>query len=47
MDDAPMTGATGRMEWRRAWAALRALIADSQRTDLAFEVIDALSGNSF
>ena len=38
---------TARMEWRRAWTALRGLIADSRRTDLAFEVIDALSGNRF
>jgi ubiquinone biosynthesis protein COQ4 len=35
------------MEYRRAWRALQGLIADSQRTDLAFEVIDALAGNSF
>jgi ubiquinone biosynthesis protein COQ4 len=46
MELSPST-VTGRMDWRRAWAALRGLIADSQRTDLAFEVIDALSGNSF
>jgi len=46
MQDSPPT-VTGRLEWRRAWAAMRALIADSQRTDLAFEVIDALSGSSF
>jgi len=46
MENPPPT-VNGRREWRRAWAALRALIADSQRTDLAFEVIDALSGNSF
>jgi ubiquinone biosynthesis protein COQ4 len=47
MDNTSAATATGRMEWRRAWAAMRALIADSQRTDLAFEVIDALSGGSF
>jgi len=35
------------MEWRRAWKALRTLIADSQRTDQAFEITDALAGNSF
>ena len=46
MESSPMR-ITGRMEWRRAWKALRGLIADSQRTDLAFEIIDALSGNSF
>ena len=41
------TVATNKMEWRRAWRALRGLIADSQRTDLAFEVTEALAGNSF
>jgi ubiquinone biosynthesis protein COQ4 len=37
----------GRLEWRRAWRALRGLIADSGRTDLAIEIIDALAGRSF
>ena len=41
------TPPTQKMEWRRAWKAVRELIADPQRTDLAFEVIDALSGTSF
>lgn len=35
------------IEWRRAWTALRALINDSERTDQVFEIIDALSGNSW
>ena len=36
-----------KMDWQRAWKALRALIADSQRTDQVFEITDALAGNSF
>ncbi len=35
------------LEWRRAWNALRALIADPQRTDQVFEITDALAGHSF
>ena len=35
------------MEWRRAWRALQALIADPQRTDQVFEITDALAGQSF
>jgi ubiquinone biosynthesis protein COQ4 len=31
----------------RAWRALRVLIADSQRTDQVFEIIEALAGGSF
>ncbi|MDX2167348.1 MAG: Coq4 family protein [Deltaproteobacteria bacterium] len=34
-------------DWRRAWQALRNLIADSQRTDQVFEIIRALSGDAF
>jgi ubiquinone biosynthesis protein COQ4 len=34
------------IEWRRAARALRELLADSSRTDLAFEVTYALGGNS-
>ena len=37
----------GKMEWKRAWSALRKLIADPERTDLVFEIVRALSGNSF
>jgi ubiquinone biosynthesis protein COQ4 len=36
-----------RRDWRRAWKALRALVADSQRTDQVFEIIEALSGSAF
>jgi len=34
------------VQWRRATRALRQLLADSSRTDLAFEVTYALGGNS-
>lgn len=34
-------------EWRRAWRALRNLIADPERTDQVFEIISALSGDAF
>jgi len=36
-----------KKEWRRAWKAVRELINDPQRTDKAFEVADALAGNSY
>ncbi len=36
-----------KREWGRAWRALRNLIADPERTDQVFEIIDALSGASF
>jgi len=35
------------LDWRRAWRALKVLIADAERTDQVFEIIDALSGRSF
>jgi len=35
------------IEWRRAWAALQQLIDDPKRTDQVFEIVDALSGNSW
>jgi ubiquinone biosynthesis protein COQ4 len=38
--------ATWRMDWGRAWRALRELVADPQRTDLAFEIVSALSAGS-
>jgi ubiquinone biosynthesis protein COQ4 len=43
MDSVPVRN----IEWRRAWNALRTLVADSQRTDQVFEITDALAGNSF
>jgi ubiquinone biosynthesis protein COQ4 len=36
-----------KIEWVRAWKALRGLVADSQRTEQVFEITDALAGNSF
>jgi ubiquinone biosynthesis protein COQ4 len=36
-----------KMEWKRAWKALRVLIDDPQRTEKVFEIAEALSGNSF
>jgi ubiquinone biosynthesis protein COQ4 len=33
-----------KVQWRRAWRAMRTLIADPDRTDQAFEAIAALSG---
>jgi ubiquinone biosynthesis protein COQ4 len=36
-----------KLEWGRAWRALRNLIADPERTDQVFEIVRALSGNSF
>jgi len=36
-----------KREWRRAWSALRNLIADPERTDQVFEIVRALSGSSF
>jgi ubiquinone biosynthesis protein COQ4 len=35
-----------RVQWRRARAALGRLIADPERTEQVFELIDALAGNS-
>jgi ubiquinone biosynthesis protein COQ4 len=35
-----------RVEWRKARTALRTLIADPERTEQVFELIDALAGNS-
>ena len=36
-----------KRDWARAWTALRVLIADSERTDQVFEIIEALAGSSF
>jgi ubiquinone biosynthesis protein COQ4 len=36
-----------KREWKRAWRALQTLIADAERTDQVFEIVRALSGNSF
>lgn len=44
-DEAPVPARS--MDWSRAWCALKVLIADPERTDQVFEIIDALSGRSF
>lgn len=36
-----------KLDWPRARKALKVLVADSERTDQVFEIIDALSGASF
>jgi ubiquinone biosynthesis protein COQ4 len=36
-----------KMEWRRAWNALRVLIDNPERTEKVFEIAEALSGDSF
>jgi len=33
-------------DWRRAWGAIKILVADSERTDQVFELLDALGGPS-
>jgi ubiquinone biosynthesis protein COQ4 len=38
---------TKRADWKRAWRALRGLVADPERTDLVFEIVDALDGPAF
>ena len=40
-------GMTKQTEWPKAWKALRGLVADPERTDLVFEIIDALAGLAF
>ncbi len=35
------------VEWRRAWNALKILVADPERTEQVFEITDALAGASF
>jgi ubiquinone biosynthesis protein COQ4 len=46
MKEVPMETARRPVQWRRAARALRELINDTSRTDLAFEVTYALGGNS-
>lgn len=41
-----MTPAEDRIQWRRGWRALRRLIADPERTEQVFELIQAMSGRS-
>ena len=44
--DAPATGTrplpARRMEWGRAWKALKILIGDAERTDQVFEIIQQI-----
>jgi ubiquinone biosynthesis protein COQ4 len=47
MENGTQATAARSMQWGRAWNALKALIADPERTDQVFEIIDALSGRSF
>jgi ubiquinone biosynthesis protein COQ4 len=35
-----------KRDWRRAWGAIRELVADSERTDQVFVLLDALGGPS-
>ena len=44
---APTAPIARKREWGRAWRALRNLIDDPERTDQVFEIVRALSGNSF
>jgi ubiquinone biosynthesis protein COQ4 len=41
-----MTGATARIQPRRALRAIRNLMQDPERTDQVFEIIDALAGDA-
>ena len=43
----PPPPAPRKRDWGRAWRALRVLVADSERTDQVFEIIEALAGSSF
>jgi ubiquinone biosynthesis protein COQ4 len=36
-----------RIEWRRAWRAMRRLMTNPEETEMAFETISALSGRDF
>lgn len=36
-----------RRDWRRAWNGVKAVIENPERTDLVFEIIDGLAGESF
>jgi len=49
MDTMPVVGPPleTRIEWRRAWRAVRALLKDPDRTELAFEAVSAVSGGDF
>jgi ubiquinone biosynthesis protein COQ4 len=46
--DSPALSTASRLgrDWRGAWHAIRTLIADSERTDAVFDLIEALDGAS-
>lgn len=43
----PNYGVSKRTDWRKGWRALRGLVDDPERTELVFEIIDALAGLAF
>jgi ubiquinone biosynthesis protein COQ4 len=45
--DVPPPSAQPRVEWRRAWRAMRRLMTNPEETEMAFETISALSGRDF
>jgi ubiquinone biosynthesis protein COQ4 len=47
MNDSQTVPPVRPIEWKRAWNALKILIADPQRTDQVFEITDSLAGASF
>jgi ubiquinone biosynthesis protein COQ4 len=47
MAEPPPRPPTRKRNWRRAFKAIRVLVANSERTDQVFEIIEALAGNSF
>jgi ubiquinone biosynthesis protein COQ4 len=47
MDTEQTAPAARPVEWKRAWNALKILVADPKRTEQVFEITDALAGASF
>ena len=45
--EVPPPAAMPRIEWRRAWRAMRRLMTHPEETEMAFETISALSGRDF
>jgi len=45
--EARSAGMTKKVDWKRAWRALKGLVSDPERTDLVFEIIDSLDGPAF
>jgi len=46
LDDIPAAPPPRRREWRRAFAALRELLANPDHTEKAFEIFQAIDGNN-